>query len=339
MRLLFTDTSYHQITKSADFFLDILREGFEVEPHYYHDVYDIDIPKESIKQADGVVVFQTILDRRRFSINGKPCVYVPMYDADWGSKFLWRRIALSGMSVISFSNEIEKLARRGGVSPARILNVRYAFSPEPFRGWEGDPRVAALWDRGQVGIAEIKKLFPPGMFKKIVIFRRNVGGARFKPIDDKDIVDYNIVVHESGFLPKDEYLQLLKEPGVYIAPRWQEGIGMSFLEQLAMGKCVIANDDGTMNEYLKDGESGILRKFRGSCSPVSMSEIEKVRRNVRDRAVSLYAQWVEDRRRIIPFVRNAIKRDSPVRLGGVYDGILYLGYLLEAAVRRVDIRS
>ena len=113
---------------------------------------------------------------------------------------------------------------------------------------------------------------------------------------------------------------------------------MSFLEQIAMGKCVIANDDGTMNEYLEDGESGILRKFRGSCLPVSMSEIEKVRRNVHDRAVSLYARWLEDRRRIIPFIRNAIERNVPVRLGGVHDGILYLGYLLEAAASRVGIR-
>ena len=68
---------------------------------------------------------------------------------------------------------------------------------------------------------------------------------------------------------------------------------MAFLEAMAMGKCVVANDDATMNEYIKDGENGILF----SCDvlkPVSEVVISRARANIVDSAPKLRAKWLRD---------------------------------------------
>ena len=57
----------------------------------------------------------------------------------------------------------------------------------------------------------------------------------------------------------------------YFAPRFQEGIGFSFLEPMARGIPIIGHDDATMNEYIKDGKNSLLfdRDFRLRSSLVS----------------------------------------------------------------------
>lgn len=56
--------------------------------------------------------------------------------------------------------------------------------------------------------------------------------------------------------------QYIQKSALYFAPRKYEGIGMSFLEAMASGRCVIAPDYPTMNEYIKNGETGYLYNFK-----------------------------------------------------------------------------
>jgi len=334
VRVLFVDLDYHLKTKSADFFLEILRSGFEVETHYYATSYRADVPQEKIDRADVVIAWEAMLGRRDFVIPNKPCIYIPMYDCDWGSRAQWKRIARSGCHVVSFCNEITKMAQKGGVPTDRILELRYAYDPAAFQDASGDPAVAAIWERGFFGIAEVKKLFPPGFFRKLVLFRRPQPGLVYGPISEQDGIDYNIEVNDSAFLPKEEYLNILREPGVFIAPRPKEGIGMAFLEQLAMGKCVIVHDDGSMNEYVKNGVNGIVRDFYKSPAPISKEEIGRARNGVLATARCQYERWLTDRAKIVPFV-EAVAKSPPVRIGGIVDLFWRSVYLVEAALARI----
>ena len=334
MRVLFVDIDFHLKTKSADFFLDVLRTAFNVETHYYHDLYHVNIPHEKIDRADVIVIWQSTLGRKDFVVNGKPCIYVPMYDCDWGSRVQWKRIGASGTHVISFCDAITKRAKRGGVPSGHLLDVRFAYDPAAFSGFEGDPEVAAIWERGFFGLDEFKQMFPPHFFKKLIVIRRPQPGLTFKPVSQADIAAYNITLVESEFIPKNDYLQLIKEPGVFLAPRPKEGIGMSFLEALAMGKCVIAHDDASMNEYITDGENGFIRNLQApKIAPITREEIAAVRNHVLPSAHDLYLHWLADREKIIPFLLSAAQ-SSPVRIEGIYDKILRAAYLLEAAAAR-----
>ncbi len=334
MHILFVDLEFHLKTKSADFFLSILRSSHDVDVHYYRDAYHADIPQEKIDRADLIIVWQASLGRKDFVVNGKPCIFVPMYDDDWGSRVQWKRIGTSGTHVISFCDVITKRAQSGGTPSDHLLDLRFAFDPNEFIGFEGDPEVAAIWDRGFFGLNEFKRLFPPHFFKKLIVIRRPQPGLTFKPISQADLSAYNITLAESEFIPKDDYLQLIKEPGVFLAPRPKEGIGMSFLEALAMGKCVIAHDDASMNEYITDGENGFIRNLNApKIAPITREAIAAVRNHVRSSAHDLYRHWLADREKIIPFLLSAAQ-SSPVRFGGICDKLLRAAYLLEAAAAR-----
>ena len=336
MHILFVDIDFHLKTRSADFFLELIRASFDVETHYYHESYHADIPQEKIDRADLVIVWQTSLGRKDFVVNGKPCVFIPMYDDDWGSRAQWKRIGASGTHVISFCDAISKRATLGGVPANRLLDLRFAYDPDAFVGFEGDPEVAAIWDRGFFGLNEFKRIFPPGFFRKLIVIRRPQPGLSFAPISEADRTAYNISLIESEFIPKEEYLQLVREPGVFLAPRPKEGIGMSFLEMLAMGKCVIAHNDATMNEYITDGKNGIVRDFYAkSQNPISREEIEAVRASVKTFALSQFKRWKSDLVQIVSFMTEAAKR-PPVNLEGLTDKLLRLAYAVEAGVSRMQ---
>lgn len=331
MKILFVDHASHLKTHSADFFLDILRESFDVDVFYYEKTYDFTIPKEKINNSDVVIFWEFLYNRHNLGIPGKRCVFVPMYDNEWGSKWQWKRIAASGMPVISFCDAITRHAKSQGVK--HILDVRFALDPAKFENMTGNPRKAALWDRGQISPEHVARLFAPGTIDSLTIFRRPEEGISYKSVKTNGL-PFKVEIKESAFLPPDEHHALQKGFGIYIAPRWKEGIGMAFLEQLAMGKCVIAHDDATMNEYIEDGKTGILRNFKRSIRPVSSADIDIVRKNVLNSSRQAYARWLSDKKNIIPFIKS-ISTLPPLSVNSFREKMHYALFMLEGLLHRL----
>lgn len=292
MNILFVDHSCHLKTKSTLFFIDILKREHTVSVHYYDKCYKCQIPKEAIDIADLIIFLEFLPGRFHIAIEGKPCLFIPMYDNEWGSKWQWKRIAKCGMSVLSFCDAVTRHAIECGVT--NIITVHYALDPDLYSGQaNGDPRRAIFWDRGNFDIDKIKSLFAQGA------------------VDD--------IYFQHDFLPKDEHEAMLSQFGTYIAPRAKEGIGMAFLEQLARGKCVIANNDATMNEYIKDGENGILRDFNSKNQrPITAAEILRIHANAKDYARSLFARWKAEEDSILPFITLA-SQHTIRHIGGFTD--------------------
>lgn len=307
MKILFVDHACHQKTKSADFFLDILRVRHEVCCHYYEHTYRCEIPKDQIQWADVIVYWEFLPSRFACGVPGKRCVFVPMFDNEWGSKWQWRRLAMLGMNVISFCRAVGDHARRCGVQ--NVLDVQYAFDPARYEGMSGNPRIALYWNRGAFDVGKVKGMFAPGTLDKLIVY-------------DK-------------FVPREEYLKMIREVGVYIAPRFKEGIGMSFLEPLAMGKCVIAHDAPTMNEYIRDGKNGILTDMRHP-RRISAVEISKAREGVRTAANDLHAEWRTDEQCILEFFDGLFALPSLRSPWTVRSFMAYLLYWAEGALDRVD---
>lgn len=306
MRILFVDHACHQKTKSADFFLDGLRTRHEVHCHYYDHIYRCKVPKDLIEWADVIVYWEFLPSRFACGVSGKRCVFVPMYDNEWGSKWQWRRLAMLGMNVISFCRAVGDHARHCGVK--NVLDVRYAFDPSKYEGMSGDPRIALYWDRGAFEIEKVKGMFAPGTLDRLIVY-------------DK-------------FVPREDYLKMIREVGVYIAPRFKEGIGMSFLEPLAMGKCIIAHDEPTMNEYLQNGTNGILVDMRHS-RQISAAEISAARECVPAAANELYAGWQKDERKILDFIDGLAAVEPLHSPWMIKSCAAYLLYWLEGALMKM----
>ena len=56
----------------------------------------------------------------------------------------------------------------------------------------------------------------------------------------------------------DEYAAALHDANIFFAPRRHEGIGMTTLEAMASGHCVVAPNAAAMNEYISNGTNGLL---------------------------------------------------------------------------------
>lgn len=306
MKILFVDHVCHQKTRSADFFVAVLRRRHEVVEFYYERFYRCELPPAEVAAADLIVFWEFLPSRFALGVPGKRCVFVPMFDNEWGSKWLWRRLARAGMNVISFCRAVSAHARACGVRS--LLEVQFAFDPSRFENMRGNPRIALFWNRGVIDPNLVKSMFAPGTLDKLIVY-------------DK-------------FVPREEYLEMLREVGVYIAPRVSEGIGMSFLESLAMGKCVVAHDAPTMNEYIRDGENGLLTDLRAP-RQLTAAELSAVQARAAQSAKALYARWCGDERRILEFVDACAKcppLKSPWRVKSV---IAYLLYWLEGAKMRI----
>lgn len=288
MKILFVDHVCHRKTRSADFFLDLLREDHEVRVHYYERPYACRLSAEEAKSADLIVFWEFLPGRYRIGVPGKRCVFVPMFDNEWGSVWQWRRIAASGMAVVSFCRAITEHALTCGVR--NVIDVRFAFDPSKFEGTSGNPRRALYWDRGDFPESRIRELFAPGAIDELVVQR--------------------------DFVSEADYASFVAGFGVYIAPRAKEGIGMSFLEQLARGKCVIAHNAPTMNESIVNGQNGLLRDFhQPESSPITAEQIAAIRASVRQEARKAYAIWQNDRERLRAFFAQA-EAIKPLRREG-----------------------
>ena len=310
MKLLFIDHECHKKTRSTEFFLAVVRKAFDVVEHYYSHHYRTGALKVA-KDCDIAVILEFPISRWRFFFSGKRNVFVPMYDNEWASYWQWKRIAWSGMGVISFCDKVSAHARKCGVQ--NLLDVRYFPNPSDLPQETGDPGRVFLWERGEIGEDVAKRLFPPE------------DGWRFD------------VKSAEEFQPHGEYLARLARCGVVVAPRRKEGIGMVFLEAMAMGKCVVANDDATMNEYIKNGENGILFSM-DDVRPVPEAAVVRARAGVRVAASRLRERWLADAEKINAFLA-AQRPCRPSLLNRVKIALSYPLYLLEGAWHVLTERS
>jgi len=94
---------------------------------------------------------------------------------------------------------------------------------------------------------------------------------------------------------REQYLKDLVKHNVYVAPRRFEGIGMSFLEAMAMGMCVVAENQPTANEYIVSGQNGILFEAQnGLLFPARKTALPKMIRMgkaARNSIASIYQEW------------------------------------------------
>ena len=80
-KALFVDHMYHKKTRSADFFVDILRNAFDVDLYYLEPSASPDSGVlRAAAGADIVILWQMDFLAPLFSAMGKPVVVIPMLD-------------------------------------------------------------------------------------------------------------------------------------------------------------------------------------------------------------------------------------------------------------------
>lgn len=290
-KLLFIAHTYHEKTKSCDFLVDFLSGYFEVNLVY-------GLPGRDVYNQYNEIVFWQITPEKNVlkKLKDKNIIFFPMYDGirSWKKKD-WN--LFKSAKVINFSKTVDDMLKKWNFS---TLYLQYFIEPKGF--YKGNEKEIFFWQRVEpINFSVIKKIFTDDGYK-IHLHTPSDPNNKFEPPSEEDINQYSMSF-SNWFDSKQEMWDLIKSKQLYVAPRVAEGIGMSFLEAMSMGKVIVANNEPTMNEYIVHGKNGYLFDLENPKS-IDFSNIEQVQKNTWEFCNNGYKKWVEDRVKIVDFINE-----------------------------------
>lgn len=298
-KIVYIGHSYHKKTKSTAFLIEYLKQFFEVEEILDESWLGKPFPDLSFIDESylGVIFFQLLPSKDiTRKIKNDNIMYFPMYDQSGRLDFgYWNNYR--DLKIINFSKTLHsKLAKWGFES----MFVQYFTKPGEFI--PGDKKEVFFWQRlTKININTVAKLFGKNDVK-IHIHKAVDPYQKFIQPSKDDEKKYQISYSE-WFDTKEEMWNVIKQKGIYVAPREFEGIGMSFLEAMAMGKAVIAADNPTMNEYIEHGKTGFLFDLKNP-KKIDLSNIEQIQKNTHEFMRQGYDKWEKEKIKIIDFIKK-----------------------------------
>lgn len=306
-RLLYIGHDFHGKTKSSDFLQDMLAVRYDMDVLSFDpDRSEQFVVPEHIKAVryDVLVLFQVVPDlcKLRLEIQYDHAAFFPMYDnvGEKGDDF-WEQFA--DFNVICFSRNLYIRLKSMGLSAFYIQ-----YFPQPVKPHDyGDKSSVFFWYR----VRELNTEIVETLLKKFEISRLHIHkspdpGHDF--IEPSDVLS-PLVRYSTWYRTKDEMLAEIEKCGIYISPRPYEGIGMSFLEAMAMGRCVIAPDYPTMNEYIRHGYNGLLYDFQNvmPLKVLTPNDILKIQRNAYTFMKLGFQTWDKEKYKIFDWIEEPIE--------------------------------
>lgn len=301
IKIVYIGHSYHNKTKSSAFLIDYLKQFYDVEVLWDESWLGGPFPDVSFIDESylGVIFFQNLPNRKILeNIKNDNLIFFPMYDAVVGGLNDNFRDNLQGLKIINFSKTLHEKLKKWGFDS---IYVQYFPDSQKFIPGKGDE--VFFWQRiTKISINTITKLFGENDDWKIHIHKVVDPYHQFVQPSEEDGINFRIT-YSDWFETREELWDLIKQKGIYIAPREFEGIGLSFLEAMAMGKAVIAVNNPTMNEYIDHGKTG-YRFDLSNPEKIDLSNLEQVQKNSFDFMHEGRKKWEKDKHRIIDFIKK-----------------------------------
>lgn len=319
-KLLFIGHTYHLKTKSSVFLLEMLKEAYDVSELYMDPdkpyVYS-EFEKFSDVAFDVLVVWQitpNITELKKL-LHWQRGVFFPMYDHYQAMNGLragvWKEF--QQFLIICFSKALQQDLKENGFDTRYI---QYFPKPADIQNW-GDEHSLFFWQRlSFLNLSTLAKAVNPLGIRHIHLHQAVDPGHDIKPLNAYDEetrsllkeVDFS---YSTWFDNKSEFGQAMEQSALFMAPRHYEGIGMSFLEAMAHGRCVIASDTPTMNEYISDGVNGLLYPWQedspsrcGRAVKVPERSIQELQRNAYQTIVEGHATWEKEKHLILQWLQE-----------------------------------
>lgn len=250
-RIAFIDHAYHRVTRSADFFVEVLRERFDVTV-YYAGTQAADLADDIVMAGfDIVVLWQSEYLAPVFLAAGQRTVCVPMYDGTGlAPAHFWQHMAQT--RVISFCHAMHLRLSGMGLNSIPVKYMKNPLTFEPVTDYS-TPR-AVFWQRlPERGLhaPRVREMLGGGTALHVHNAPDLASPEDYPALPAADTVSY-------FDLERNVLADAMAEANIFVAPRYAEGIGMAMLEAMARGMVVIAHDAPTHNEYIRHGANGLL---------------------------------------------------------------------------------
>jgi Glycosyltransferase len=320
-RIAYVDHSYHQKTRSTQFIPEILRRHGHTVDLFWDEYWKggEEVSLDVVLGYDAIIMFQCRCSPhdRYYRLRHDNITHIPMLDqfavylGGMNSSIAYWE-PFQGSKILSFSSAVHSIAASLGL---RSLYVRYYQSsvpqtPIPQKGLHG-----FFWLRRteQVSWPLLRKLIGETPFDSLHIhLAPDPGSPRPELPMETEIKAFNITT-STWFDKKEDFFAVLHRANVFFASRAEEGIGQSFLEAMARGQCVVACDNGTMNEYIVHGVNGLLYSVE-EVAPLDFSLVGEMGRNALRSVEAGYARWLEQEKKIVEFILTP----SPLLYRGYY---------------------
>lgn len=317
------DTRY-QKTKSFDFFLDLLYTAYgetKVDLFYEASIewWNSDLGYISHKDLYTTIIFLQIIPSAKilYNLRGKDIVCVPMYDNFHPYKLYLYYLKIFQVRFVSFSLLIHYFAQE--TLRIKSMYIQYYLPPLSHTldyRWKN----IFWWYRGDVSWDDVKKILGDQKIDRLTI--KNVPSRLYKKLDftQEDIQKYHIHIIDTFFPTHEEHYILLSQHNIFIAPRLKEGIGMSFLDALSIGMCVVWYDGATMNEYIVHDKNWLLTDFT---KPVILDNYQILWTTAQKKYIEWYEYWERHKHEIIDFLNEAPTLASPHIMTILFYAFLY----------------
>ncbi len=262
LKILFIGHSYHEITKSSEFFIDYLRTFGDVSTEN-DETWKLKKAADCrlmIQSFDMVVVWQLPGPITDLADSGHPnLVYVPMYDAvhKIGGPF-WRN--LKKVKIVCFSATLRATCLTHGL-PSYFIQ----YYPETSKEADGGYVTNRLffWQRRPFpNWQTLTSILPVSQFETIHHHTAMDPGILNSPEPAITPTPSEIKQKNFGqstwFEKKSDLVATLNRFNLFFLPREREGIGFSFLDAMANGMVPIGFNFPTYNEYVVDGINGFI---------------------------------------------------------------------------------
>lgn len=296
--------SYHAKTKSTVFFINLLMQSYDVE--LILEESWCGKPQANLSYLDdsyhAVIFFQSISPKLISMVKCKNIIFIPMYDESGsGEADYW--VQYKDLKIINFSKTLHyKLLQM----QFNTINIQYY--PEPQEYIKNNNISVFFWQRtNSITWDTVKRLLGKNKVDSVHIHRAVDPFQELVKPTEEDEIQYNIT-YSDWFETREQYLSMVKNKMIYIAPRYMEGIGFSFLEAMSFGKVIIAADQPTMNEYIKHNYNGYLYNL-SQVTPINMHNIHLKQENSYQTIVEGRKAWEKNKYMILDFIDAPNKRN------------------------------
>ena len=293
MNVAFMGMGYHfGVTKSTDFFINLLREAFPGMVHFPHEETWLYLSPR--KKWDVLICLQHIPAVWELeAIGARSVVLIPMFDACPKDEAFWA--PYKNYKVVAFSSTLGSLLRGWGHS---VHTVHY-FTPVPEKSvvWDGNLRGFFWPRRPELTWQHIRPLLDGATWSR---FHLHLTEATAVPTEPEA---QEFQVQTSRWFEKpEEYQETLVQHNVFFSPRRYEGIGMAYLEAMALGMAVVSPDHPTMNEIITSGVNGLLFD-PDHPTTIDWTQAEAWGRAARQTAIKGRLQWESGIPTLVDFLK------------------------------------